>query len=86
MCRQDIFYTGEIKQLEEYKSQISMATYRNSTHNLDATGSKIVLEMLDIKNTKKPGNDYVTRSTRIFRLPLVHNIDKLVCTLYSMYS
>ncbi|KAL7644471.1 UNVERIFIED_CONTAM: hypothetical protein RMT77_005303 [Armadillidium vulgare] len=48
MSRQDIFYSGSIKNLNEFKSQASMLSYRESTFNLQNTSaSRAVLEAFD---------------------------------------
>ncbi|XP_042218311.1 monocarboxylate transporter 14-like isoform X2 [Homarus americanus] len=48
MSRQDIFYSGSIANLREFKSQASMLSYRESSLNLQGTGaSRVVLDALD---------------------------------------
>uniref|UniRef100_A0A0N7ZCA7 Major facilitator superfamily (MFS) profile domain-containing protein n=1 Tax=Scylla olivacea TaxID=85551 RepID=A0A0N7ZCA7_SCYOL len=48
MSRQDIFYSGSIANLREFKSQASMLSYRESALNLQGTGaSRAVLDALD---------------------------------------
>lgn len=48
MSRQDIFYSGSIANLREFKSQSSMLSYRESALNLQGTGaSRVVLDALD---------------------------------------
>ncbi|XP_050701205.1 uncharacterized protein LOC126987842 isoform X1 [Eriocheir sinensis] len=48
MSRQDIFYSGSIANLREFKSQASMLSYRESALNLQGTGaSRVVLDALD---------------------------------------
>ncbi|KAK7079334.1 hypothetical protein SK128_021138 [Halocaridina rubra] len=49
MSRQDIFYSGSIANLREFKSQASMLSYRESALNLQGTGaSRVVLDALDL--------------------------------------
>ena len=48
MSRQDIFYSGSIANLREFKSQASMLSYRESSLNLQGTGaSRVVMDALD---------------------------------------
>ncbi|XP_063608222.1 uncharacterized protein LOC134782611 [Penaeus indicus] len=48
MSRHDIFYSGSIANLREFKSQESMLSYRESALNLQGTGaSKVVIDALD---------------------------------------
>lgn len=48
MSRQDIFYSGSIANLREFKSQASMLSYRESALNLQGTGaSRVVLDAID---------------------------------------
>ena len=54
MSRQDIFYSGSIANLREFKSQASMLSYRESTLNLQGTGaSSVVLSAYDIVDGPK---------------------------------
>lgn len=57
MSRQDIFYSGSIANLKEYKSQQSMLAYRESTLNLQGTGaSQQVIDAMDMPDgTKESG-------------------------------
>ncbi|XP_068248337.1 uncharacterized protein [Palaemon carinicauda] len=48
MSRQDIFYSGSIANLREFKSQASMLSYRESSLNLQGTGaSRVVLDAIE---------------------------------------
>lgn len=50
LSRQDIFYTGSIKRLNEFKSQASMNSYRESTFNLQNTAaSRTVLSVYNLE-------------------------------------
>lgn len=63
MSRQDIFYSGSIANLREFKSQASMLSYRESALNLQGTGaSRVVLDALDGPDDSDGGHIIVLSS------------------------
>ena len=58
MSRQDVFYSGSISSLNEYKSQLSMLSYRESTLNFEGTGaSRAVLDVIEAREEEEEETD-----------------------------